>query len=201
MAENDIFAKIEKIKMPIRILILVGTVVVIGVVVFFFIYKPYSEDIKEVNESISKVTLELNRAKIRAKDEAKLNNELEQANTQLQEALKLLPNDKEIPALIKKVTQLGDDSDLDLRLFRPKREIPKEFYVEIPVSLEIRGNYHNVAVFFDKIGHMERIMNILNVSMKPIKGGSTTLITTCDAVTYRFKGQTNVQNKKRNKKK
>ena len=41
MAENDIFEKIEKIKMPIRILILVGTVVVIGVVVFFFIYKPY----------------------------------------------------------------------------------------------------------------------------------------------------------------
>jgi type IV pilus assembly protein PilO len=114
---------------------------------------------------------------------------LELVNTQFKEALKLLPNQKEIPSLLKKVTQLGDDSELDFRLFRPRREIPKEFYVEIPVAIEIRGSYHNVAIFFDKIGHMERIMNILNVSMKPVAGGSTTLITTCDAVTYRFKGQ------------
>jgi len=189
MAEKDIFEKIEKIKMPIRILILVGTVVIIAGLFIYLIYLPFSKDIKKANESINQLTQELNRAKIRAKDEARLNAELALANTQFQEALKLLPNQKEIPSLLKKVTQLGDDSELDFRLFRPKREIPKEFYVEIPVAIEIRGNYHNVAVFFDKIGHMERIMNIINVSMRPITGGSTTLITTCDAVTYRFKGQ------------
>jgi len=189
MAERDIYEKIEKIKMPIRLVILFGTVIVIAAAIFFLIYKPYTEDIKKVRESVDKLSQELNRAKIRAKDEARLNEELAQVNTQFQEALKLLPNKKEIPSLLKKVTQLGDDSELDFRRFVPRREIPKEFYVEIPVAIEIRGNYHNVAVFFDKVGHMERIMNIHNVSMKPISSNSTTLVTTCDAVTYRFKGE------------
>lgn len=189
MAEQDIFEKIEKIKMPIRLLILLGAVVFIGGLFAYFVYLPYSENIKKTKDSISRLNQELTRAKIRARDLTKLNAEMAQADTQFQEALKLLPNQKEIPSLLKKVTQLGDDSELDFRLFRPKRESSKEFYIEIPVAIEIRGNYQSVAVFFDKIGHMERIMNILNVSMKPITGGSTTLITTCDAVTYRFKGQ------------
>lgn len=62
--------------------------------------------------------------------------------------------------------------------------------MEIPVSIEVSGTYHNVAVFFDKVGQMERIVNILNVSMTPQKERSTTLTTRCDAVTYRFKGET-----------
>ena len=62
--------------------------------------------------------------------------------------------------------------------------------MEIPVSIEVSGPYHNVAVFFDKVGQMERIINILNVSMTPQKERSTTLTTRCDAVTYRFKGET-----------
>ena len=114
--------------------------------------------------------------------------EKEKVDAEFQEALKLLPNEKDIPGLLKKVTELGNDANLDFRVFQLRSERAKEFYVEIPVAIEIRGTYHNVAVFFDKVGHMERIMNIHNVSMKPVTPNSTTLITTCDAVTYRFKG-------------
>jgi type IV pilus assembly protein PilO len=109
-------------------------------------------------------------------------------DAQFQEALKLLPNEKEIPALLTKLSELGNESQLDVRLVKPKSESSKEFYVEMPVAIEVRGTYNDVAVFFDRVGHMERIMNIQNVSMKPEKERSTTLITTCDATTYRFKG-------------
>jgi type IV pilus assembly protein PilO len=64
--------------------------------------------------------------------------------------------------------------------------------MEIPVSIEVSGTYHDVAVFFDRVGRMERIINILNVSMQPVSERSTVLTTTCDAVTYRFKGDSNV---------
>lgn len=64
--------------------------------------------------------------------------------------------------------------------------------MEIPVSIEVSGTYHDVALFFDRVGRMERIVNILNVSMKPKQERATTLTTTCDAVTFRFKGTTDV---------
>jgi len=56
------------------------------------------------------------------------------------------------------------------------------------VSIQVTGNYHDVAVFFDKVGRMKRIVNIINVSMQPEKSLSTMLNTKCTAITYRFKG-------------
>ena len=67
--------------------------------------------------------------------------------------------------------------------------------------MQVIGSYHDVATFFDKVGHMKRIVNILNVTMKPVKPNSTDLMTTCDAVTYRFKGKADAKPKKGKKKK
>ncbi|MEE9610799.1 MAG: type 4a pilus biogenesis protein PilO, partial [Desulfatiglandales bacterium] len=117
------------------------------------------------------------------------------------QALRLLPNKKEIPRLLRSVTQLGSDSQLEFRLFSPQKERAQDFIMEIPVSIEVSGTYHNVAAFFDRVGRMERIVNILNVSMKPVKARSTTLITQCDAVTYRFKGGSDVGATRKKKKK
>lgn len=188
MDTEALIGNIEKIKMPVRLLILFGTVIVILGLFAYFVYLPKDTEIKKTTEEIAGLKQKLTRAKIKSKDKKKLQAQKAQVDVEFKEALKILPNTKEIPNLLRKVTELGNDSDLDFRIFRPKREVPKEFYVEIPVSIEVWGGYHDVAVFFDKVGHMERIMNIKNVSMKPRRDLSTILITTCDAITYRFKG-------------
>ena len=201
MEGKNLFEKIEKIKMPIRILILVGALALLVGIYAYFIHFPKKKEINKTTKEIATLKNKLNKAKIRSKDLKKLNAQKARVNAKFREALKLLPNTKEIPNLLRKVTELGNDSRLDFRVFKPKKERPKKFYVEMPFSIEVRGNYHNVAVFFDKVGHMERIMNIHKVSMKPIKGRSTTLITTCEAVTYRFKGKPSAKKPKKKKKK
>ena len=188
MADISFLEKIEAIKMPIRWAILAGTIVLIVAVFFFLVYKPKTEEITNTSNSIDGLNRQLTQAKIERKKLPQRREEKAKVDIQFKEALKLLPNTKEIPQLLKKITELGNDSQLDFRIFRPKSEVPKEFYVEIPVSIEVKGTYHNVAIFFDKVGHMERIMNIHNVTMNPVSERSTTLITSCDAVTYRFKG-------------
>ena len=201
MAEASFLEKIEKIKMPIRVVILVGTVVLLAGLFAWFIYIPKTTEIAKTKKTITELTRKLNKAKIRAKEKKKFQADKALVDAQFQEALKLLPNKKEIPSLLKSITQLGSDSQLEFRLFSPKREKAREFYYEIPVAIEVSGSYHNVAVFFDKVGGMERIINILNVSMKPVSQRSTTLRTTCDAVTYRFKGGSTDDSKKDGKKK
>jgi type IV pilus assembly protein PilO len=188
MEGQSFFEKIESIKMPIRILILVGTVVLLGAAFFMAVYRPKTEAIKTTTNSIADLNRNLTRAKIERKKLPKRRAEKEKVDNQFKEALKLLPNSKDIPNLLKKITELANESHLDYRIFQLRGERPKQFYIEIPIAIEIRGSYHDVAIFFDKVGHMERIMNIHNVSMKPVKPRSTTLVTTCDAVTYRFKG-------------
>ena len=189
MNQGSFFEKIEKIKMPVRIVILAGTVILLGGLFVWFYYIPKSEEIVKTRNEIAALEQKLTKAKITARRLPQFEAEWAQVDTQFKEALKLLPNTKEIPTLLKTITQLGSDSELEFRLFSPQREKMQDFYVEIPVSIEVKGNFHHVAVFFDKVGAMERIVNILNVSMAPDAARSTTLNTRCDAVTYRFKGE------------
>jgi len=190
MKTGALFEKVEKIKMPIRIAIFVGTLVLLAGLFVYFVYLPKSEEIAKTREEIARLQQKLNQAIARARALKKFEADYAEVDAQFQEALKLLPNTKEIPSLLKSITQLGTDSQLEFLLFSPQREKPQDFFMEIPVSIEVKGTYHNVAVFFDKVGQMERIVNILNVSMTPLKERSTILTTRCDAVTYRFKGET-----------
>ena len=193
------YERIAKIKTPFRILILIGTVVLLSLLFIWLLYMPKAEAIEKGQKENAQLQQRLNQAKIRAKSYEKFQKELAQVEQQFREALKLLPNEKEIPALLKKVTQLGTDSRLEFRLFKPQKERAQDFYMEIPVSIEVSGTYHDVALFFDRVGRMERIVNILNVSMSPKKESATDLTTTCDAVTFRFKGTTDVTPEQKNK--
>jgi len=195
MEKASFIAKVEKIKMPVRIAIVAATLVFLAGLFVWFVYLPMSEEIEKMRQEVAKLEQKLNQAIIRARAEKKLQAEFAEVDLQFQEALKLLPNTKEIPSLLKGITQLGTDSQLEFRLFSPQKENPRDFYLEIPVSIEVSGSYHNVAMFFEKVGQMARIVNILNVSMTPLKDRSTTLNTKCDAVTYRFKGETDATQK------
>jgi type IV pilus assembly protein PilO len=195
MEKGALFEKVGKIKMLYRVLIMAGTLVVLAGIFAWLVYLPMADDIAKTGEEVSRLEQKLNQVVVKARAEKKLQAEYAEADIQFQEALKLLPNTKEIPNLLRTITQMGTDSQLDFILFSPQRERVEDFYVEIPVSIEVSGTYNNVAVFFDKVGNMERIVNILNVSMTPVKERSTVLDTRCDAVTYRFKGEIDASRK------
>jgi type IV pilus assembly protein PilO len=189
MDTEALFKKIEGIKQSYRYGILIGTVAVLIGLFLYLIYMPNMKEIKTTQASIDDLNSQIFDAKKERQKLPEARAEKEKVDAQFEAALKLLPNSKEIPSLLTKISELGKTSQLDVRLVKPRNEITREFFIEMPIAIEVRGTYHDIAVFFDRVGHMERIMNIQNVSMKPEKERSTTLITTCDATTYRFKGK------------
>ena len=197
MDTTAFFEQVEKMKIPVRIGIFFGTILLLVVAFVYFLYLPRVEEITKTEEEIVQLEQKLTQARVRAKRREALEQEFAQVDAQFKEALKLLPDSKEIPSLLTTLSRLGAAASLDIRHVSQQQERPKDFYMEIPVSLEVSGPYHSVAVFFDKVGRMERIVNILNVSMRPAQARSTTLVTTCDAVTYRFKGETDVTETKK----
>ncbi len=99
-----------------------------------------------------------------------------------------LPDKKEIPDLLSAISSAGRESGLEIMLFRQKPERFQDFYAEVPVDVLVRGNYHQVATFFDRVGALDRIVNVSDISMKEPKDESGTMIvnTSCSAVTFRF---------------
>lgn len=184
---NVYFDKVSKLKMVHRVLIFAGTVVLLLGLFIYLIYLPKTGEITKIKSEKDKLDRQIRLVRVRAKNFEKLEADFTTVEVELKSALTLLPTTSEIPKLLKSITKLGNDSDLEFLLFSPEKQVSKEFYVEIPVSMEVRGSYHNVATFFDKVGKLDRIVNVVNVSMTPLKAYSTYLKTTCKAVTYRFK--------------
>ena len=181
------FDKISKLRMAYRVLIFAATIVVLIALHIWLVHIPKTTEIATIQSDLKKLENQIRIAKIAAKNLKKLEKNLAKAQEDLKFALKLLPTSSEIPNLLKGITKLGNDSNLEFLLFSPKKQVPKEFYVQIPVSIQVRGVYHDVATFFDKVGKLDRIVNITNVTMKPISEISTILNTSCSALTYSFK--------------
>ncbi|MBN1907723.1 MAG: type 4a pilus biogenesis protein PilO [Deltaproteobacteria bacterium] len=186
METKLLFEKVEAIKMPVRIGILAGTLILFAALFIIFVYIPKTEQISAAETVIIDLNDQLNRAKLQRQKLPKVREEKKKVDLLFEAALKQLPNDMEIPELLTKITELGVESNLDISTFKPQSNKQKGFYAEIPISLKIKGSYHDIAIFFEKVGNMERIMNIQNVNMKPEKERSTILEVTCDAITYTF---------------
>ncbi len=199
-AGESVFEKAGKIKRAHRILIFIGTIILFGGAFYSLDYMPKAEEIANAEENVDRLEQQLRTVKIRARSLQKFRDEYAKIQERFHEALKLLPDKREIPNLLKSISQQGLDAKLEFRLFSPQPEKPKDFYMEIPVSMEVRGEYINVIDFFDRIGRMDRIVNVLNINMKPDKPLSTSLLTRCTAITYRFKGEDDVKKEQQKKK-
>lgn len=96
-----------------------------------------------------------------------LEREIKLLEAHLSQALLQLPGEKEIPSLLTRVARLGQETDLDLALFKPGNPVAKEFYMEVPVQLKVVGMYHNLGMLFERLGRLDRIVNVADLTIRP----------------------------------
>jgi len=179
---------------------IVALILLVPVVVFYFLfYQPKAELITSLNNQSIQLKKEIQEAKSKAANKGQFEKELAEARIKFEEVAVLLPKGKEIPKLLKDISSLGRNAGLDFLTFKPLADIPKDFYAEIPVSINVRGPYHNMGFFFDQVSKLERIVSVTNIKMSSPKkeGGEMLLKSDCKLVTYRF---TNVELPKEPKK-
>lgn len=174
-----------------KILILIGMLCVIAGLYFYLFFIPVQNDLKVLRLELDKLLKELNEGKMITRDLEKFKGQIEKLNAELKDALTQLPNEKEIPEILKSISRLGKDSNLEFTLFKPKPEEPQQFYAKVPIDLVVVGSYHNTGLFFDKIGKLPRIINVIDFNMsrtKDLKPRETDILirTSCLITTYRF---------------
>lgn len=182
---DSFFAKIEKLSKIQRILIFSSVFVLIIAIFIFFLYKPKFAEISKLKKEAGALEKKLVVAKKNAANLEKFQKMMEEAEVQFKTAMQALPEKEEIPSLLTSISRSGQDVGLEFLEFTPKAEVRKEFYAEIPVSIKVNGGYHDLAIFFDKVARLSRIVNIKNINMGPGKD-SQELNTKCMAVTYKF---------------
>ncbi len=158
------------------------------VLYYFFSHLPGSALIVEKQTKIE--TLEGEKVKLLAtlKGREALKAEIQKIEAQFQEVTKQLPESKEIPDLLRQVSNMGRDSGLEITLFRQQGENIKDLYADVPVEMAVRGGYHQLALFFEKVRQLDRIVNISDIGMKnpQMLEGRLQVEASFAATTYRF---------------
>jgi len=80
----------------------------------------------------------------------------------------ILPPAKETPDLMRKVQALAAQSNLTINNFTPGATVNKEFYQEWPIAMGVLGSYHNLALFFDKVSRLPRLVNVSNLKINSL---------------------------------
>ena len=91
---------------------------------------------------------------------------------QLEKLLKILPPRRDVQDVLRRFRALAEQEDFVLTEFRPGQENQKDFYNEWPITVRLRGTYHNLARFFDRMSRFSRIFNVDNLQISQSARGN-----------------------------
>ncbi len=188
MQLSQIIERLAKLQRVQRLVGYGATYMVVLLLYVFLFYLPKNSDLGTLQTEQANLIKQKQQVEDRVKNKAARDAELQQLNADLTAALKELPNDREIPGLLKGISTLGKKVGLEVKKFQPLPEVKKEYVAEVPVQLEVEGAYHEVGMFFDRLAKMNRIVYVQDIEMSAPqeRGGKVVLAVSGNVVTFRF---------------
>jgi type IV pilus assembly protein PilO len=168
-------------------------IVVILSLVYYF-------DINDLQIQLDTVTVEESSLKDQYKIKAEKVANLEEYKLQMVEMeqtfgalLKQLPSDTEVPGLLEDISSVGSLSGLEIQLINLRPELSREFYVELPIQVQVAGGYHDLASFVSGVAGLPRIVTLHDFTITGEKlgqgdSGAEKLSMDISAATYRYSG-------------
>ncbi|MEG3766316.1 type 4a pilus biogenesis protein PilO [Alteromonas sp. 14N.309.X.WAT.G.H12] len=144
----------------VKIVMALFVMIVVGALGYWFVVKPKLPvlDKAEVQEQELKLQFQ---AKYRiAVNLESYKAQLDRIEKDFSSMLRSLPTNNETPGLLDDITYVGTTSGLTFKLLNWQQEIPKEFYTELPIQIEVSGGYHNFGAFVSEIADLPRIVTL-----------------------------------------
>ena len=168
-----------------KLLLLVAILVVVLVAAYFLDWQGQLEELEAGRQLEAKLKQEYVDKKRQAVNLDLLRAQLREIETSFGTLLKQLPNKSQMEALLVDINQAGLGRGLQFELFKPAQsETQREFYAELPISIKLTGNYHDMGAFASDIGQLPRIVTLNDLALNVGKDGTLTMDTT--AKTFRY---------------
>ena len=167
-----------------KLLLLVAILVGVLVVAYFIDWQGQLEELDAGRAQEAKLKQEYVDKKRQAVNLDLLRAQLREIETSFGTLLKQLPNKSQMEALLVDINQAGLGRGLQFELFKPApSETTREFYAELPISVKLTGNYHDMGAFASDVAQLPRIVTLNDVAITNT-GGALALDAT--AKTFRY---------------
>lgn len=177
----EFMERLEGIPSLYRWLVSPIIVVLLAALYWYFLYQPYSEEMAALQERITSKRQTVEKYQKIAAQLETFKTQVSELEARLHVLLRELPESREIPGMIRQISDLGVRTGLQISLIKPMLEQRKEFYAEIPIQVRVKGQYHAVGRFLDDLAHLERLISVDGVQIE-----ATSQETQCLATTFRF---------------
>ncbi len=139
-------------------------------------YNFYSEDLPKMKveqdakaRELASVQAELVHFQSFVKNIESVKHELKELNLQLESALESMPRTLNLSGLLRNLTQIADNSGVEVQAFKPRKVEEKEenkFYSTISIDCQMKGSFTRMLVFFDQVSRLKRILNVDAIKMR-----------------------------------
>lgn len=113
-----------------------------------------------------------------------LRKQKEQVTLYVAQLEKQLPSKAEMDALLSDINQAGVGRGARLQLFKPGKEVLRSYYAELPIAVQVSGNYHDLGAFASDIANLARIVTLDNLSIQLSKTSQLSMDATVKTFRY-----------------
>lgn len=163
------------------------TLGVIGVGVFYQFYVvPTSEEMAVRQARLTALQASIAKGLATANQLNQFRQQVSDLEGRLESLRAVLPEQKDVADLLRRIQTLATQSNLAIRGFKPAPSVTKAMHAEWPIALQLDGTYHNLAMFLDRVSKFSRIINVSNIVIrsKDKPEPNSTITAECVATTF-----------------
>jgi type IV pilus assembly protein PilO len=152
--------RLEERKWWVALLIGLALAAALAGAVHYAWLRGLNDDIKARRTELDRLNQEIQKGRVAERKLSQFREEVKRLELDLSKLLQILPSKRNTEDLIKRIETLTRQGDFSLRKFTPGEFINKDFYSEWPITIQLDGTYHNLALFFDRMSRFSRIVNV-----------------------------------------
>lgn len=179
-----------------RIVILVGIFIVILLLAAWFGWQGQYEELDAKQQEEVRLKDDWLNKKKQAVNLDEYRNQLAEIERSFGALLRQLPNASEMESLLVDINQAGLGRGLQFELFKPGKEVVRDFYAELPITVKITGAYHDFGAFAGDVAKLPRIVTLNDIDVTQARAGQTLTLTTT-AKTFRYLDEAELAARKR----
>ena len=177
-----------KVPKAARMGVVAAVLVAIACGYFFLSYAPKRAEVVKLRTQAQQLQRKLNNVRAVATNLGAFEQEVTGLERDLEKALKQLPNRKQFEDLLQDISTAGKQVGVQIKSIEREAELAHDFYAEVPFKIELEGEYHDLARFFERVARLPRIVNIgaLDIGVFTEGRRATVLKVKGTATTFRF---------------
>ena len=160
---------------------------VVGCGLFYYYYEqPVRAEITSRHTQLDALHADITKGLTTAKKLPEFRQQVTDLEARLANLKAILPEEKDAADLLNRMQTVASQSNMTIKGFKPSPTVTKTLHAEWPITLDLEGTYHNLAIFFDRVGRFTRIVNIsgLDVKGRDKPEANNTITATCIATTF-----------------